>query len=150
MSSGPADACTGHGEDFSRLEYYLFEEADEAVLKILNAVPANGSSNVAVSGQKDRAVEALTKLERSSAGINKDWPDENRFHFEVLDIPPALAVKMTYRNRTTFTVFDIPQFIPDQKSITAWQAVYAADDGRFEPSSPLSSMAPAGRYSATS
>ncbi|MHB8502380.1 MAG: hypothetical protein ACYDCG_17405 [Candidatus Acidiferrales bacterium] len=135
MSSVPGNACNGRGDDFSRLEYYLFQQADKAVLQDLNETASGDSPNSAASGQKDQAIKALTSLERSSAEINKEWQEENRFHFEVLDISPVLIVKMTFRNRATFTVFGIPQFSDDQKTNTAWRAIYAADDGRFQPRS---------------
>ncbi len=135
MSSPPGNACNGKGDDFSRLEYYLFEQADQAVLRGLNEAKPGDSANASASEQKERAIKALSQLEHSSAEINKEWQEENRFHFEVLDVPPAFVVKMTFRNRATFTVFGIPQFSDDQKPNTAWRAIYAADDGRFEPRS---------------
>lgn len=135
MSSGPGNACDGRGDDFSRLEYYLFQQADEAVLQSLNETGSRDSASSPASGPKDRAIKALTSLERSSAEINKEWQEENRFHYEVLDIRPGLVVQMTYRNRATFTVFGIPQFSNDQKPNTAWRSIYAADDRRFEPRS---------------
>jgi hypothetical protein len=133
MSSAPGNACNGKGEDFSRLEYYLFERADEAVEQGLNGAESAPSANGRAIGYRDRAIRALTALEHASAEINKEWDEENRFHFEVLDIPPALVVKMTYRNRATFTVFGIPYLSDDDKPNTAWRAIGAADDGRFEP-----------------
>jgi hypothetical protein len=136
MSTGPGNACNGKGDDFSRLEYYLFEKADQGVLENLNRTgPPDDLTNSSTSDSKDRAIQILTELERSSAEFNKEWEEGNRFHFEVLDIPPTLVVKMTYRNRATFTVFGIPQLSDDQKPNTRWRAIYAADDGRFEPRS---------------
>jgi len=131
MSAAPGNACNSRGEDFSHLEFYLFEQADKAVLQGLNE--SGDSAKSPVVGQKERAIKALTRLEQSSAEINKDWQEENRFHFEVLDIAPALVVKMTYRNRATFSVFGIPQFSDDHRSNAAWRTIGAADDGRFEP-----------------
>lgn len=131
MSAAPGNTCNSRGEDFSRLEFYLFEQADKAVLQGLNE--SGDSAKSPVVGQKERAIKALTRLEQSSAEINKDWQEENRFHFEVLDIAPALVVKMTYRNRATFSVFGIPQFSDDHRPNAAWRTIGAADDGRFEP-----------------
>jgi len=130
MSTGPGNSCDWGGADFSRLEDDLFDQADEAVLQGLNgtAPPASPST----SRPKDRAVRALTALEHASAEINKDWPEGNRFHFDVLDVPPALVVKMTYRNRATFTFFGVPRVADDQRPNTAWRAIRAEDDGRFD------------------
>lgn len=140
MSSASGNACNGKGDDFSRLEYYLFEQADQTVLRDLKEAESGDSARSPASGQKDRAIKALIKLEHSSAEINKDWAEENRFHFEVLDIPPTLVVKMTYRNRATFTVFGVPQLSDDRKPNTAWKPIYATDEGRFEPRSGYDSV----------
>jgi hypothetical protein len=135
MSSGPANPCNGSGRDYSNLEYDLFGKADEAVVQALNrsATGLPDSQNQSVSGPKARALNALTELEHLSVDVNNKWPEENRFHFEILDVAPALVVKMTYRNRATFTVFAIPERETDDKSNASWKPVYTADSGRFEP-----------------
>lgn len=125
MSSGPADACRRES-DFSDTEFHLFEEADKAVTQRLNQ-PISGA------GRRQGATETLTKLEGLSARINRSWPEEKRFHFKVLDAPPALLVKMTYRNRATFSFFAVPDHGDANKPSTLWRKIYALDDHRYKP-----------------
>jgi hypothetical protein len=54
-------------------------------------------------------VNALRKIEGMSAEVNATWPEENRFHFDVLDLPPALVVKMIVRTHQRFFVFGVPE-----------------------------------------
>jgi hypothetical protein len=85
------------------LESLLFQDAAETLTKELNATPTGAAS------PGDRATETLKRLERASAEINAAWPEKNRFRFEILDIPPALVVKMTFRTQETFFVFGVPE-----------------------------------------
>jgi len=147
MASGPANPCTGRGEDYSHLEHALFRQADDAVIQALNqtsdasfsgpsTLTEKGSSG-SPSDQKDspraRALDAVYKLEHLSAEINRNWPEENRFHTEVFEFSPAVVVKMTYRNRATFSFFAIPELDPLGKPTKLWQRIGALDDGRSEP-----------------
>ena len=85
------------------VESPLFERAADVVTRGLNASPASPSS------PRDHAAEALKKLEQMSAEVNAAWPEENRFHFQILDLPPALVVKMTVRTHGRFFVFGVPE-----------------------------------------
>jgi hypothetical protein len=85
------------------VESPLFEQAADVVTQGLNASPAGPGSPL------ERAVEALKKLEQTSAEVNAAWPEENRFHFQILDLLPALVVKMTVRTHERFFVFGVPQ-----------------------------------------
>jgi hypothetical protein len=96
LAPAPGDACDFPDKDrdgiaFSDLEYQLFQQADKAIAQGLN--------------EKSSAASTLEKLERLSAEINKRWSDERQFHYQVIDIAPAVLVKMTYRNRATFSFF---------------------------------------------
>jgi len=105
ISSYAADPCSPPdvaNQDPAWDEYTVFNWAAAFVTQELNAPSAEPVS------PKERATKALDKLERISAEINKAWPDENRFHSQVLDIPPALVVKMTIRMQATFSVLGIP------------------------------------------
>jgi hypothetical protein len=142
MSPGPGDSCNAKGDDFSRLEYRLFERADDAVVQALNysstAIP--GSPNYSPSAPKAQALDALTTLQHLSAEINKSWPEENRFQFAILEISPVIVVKMTFRNRATFTVFAIPKLDANNKPNIRWEPVYGIDSGRFDPISGYDSL----------
>jgi hypothetical protein len=143
ISSAPANSCDYPQDDFSDLEQRIFEQADGAVVQGLNdksSAPLRGpaltrdssGSNPTGGGPRARAIEALEKLARLSAEINKSWPAENRFHFQVLDLAPALLVKMTYRNRATFSFFAIPQRDFGDKPAGLWRAIGALDDHRYK------------------
>jgi hypothetical protein len=95
------DPCDGF-QDSSDLESDAFHRAADIVTEGLNAAAAPGSP-------LERVTEALEKLERMSAEINAAWPEDNRFWFEVLDLPPVLVVKMGLRMHQTFFVFGRPE-----------------------------------------
>ncbi len=85
------------------VESPLFEHAADIVTQGLNVSPASPGS------PRDLAAEGLKKLEQMSAEVNAAWPEENRFHFQILDLPPALVVKMTVRTHGKFFVFGVPE-----------------------------------------
>jgi hypothetical protein len=80
----------------------LFDRAADAVIERLNET---GSAQ-----PRDRATAALKKLEQLSAETNAAWPEESRFHFQILDLSAsALAVKMAFRFGAKFYVFGVSQ-----------------------------------------
>jgi len=81
----------------------LFSRAADIVKERLNATLDSTKS------PESRASDALQKLEAMSGEINADWPEDNRFHFEILDIPPAMVVKMTFRTDGRYFVFAVPE-----------------------------------------
>ncbi|MGA2905666.1 MAG: hypothetical protein ABSD98_17720 [Candidatus Korobacteraceae bacterium] len=85
------------------VEAPIFERAADAVIKELNSTAGTTGS------PRERAVTALDKLEQISAEVNGAWPKENRLHFQILDLPPALVVKLTVRTHARFFVFGIPE-----------------------------------------
>lgn len=120
------DACLSlpeerKGWDPSESEYRLFSRGADVVVQALNATNANEAS------AKHRASEALEKLERMSIDVNASWPDENRFHFEILDISPALAVKMTIRSAATYFVFGVPRGEDSASANLRWQLIGSDD-----------------------
>jgi hypothetical protein len=114
---GPPDGPeeNGHTAD---LENRLFNQAEALVAEGLNAA-ASGSP-------QERATGALSKLEKMSAETNAAWPEENRFHFEVLDLAPAVLVKMSVRTHESFFVFGIPTADTGSRR-GAWLSVGSAD-----------------------
>ncbi len=101
----PPDPCDKSSEEFFGLEFEhsLFRQAADIFTQELNA------ANTGPTPPKDRAAEALKKLERVSTEANAAWPDENRFHFYIHDFPSLLVLKMTFRTHATFFVFGIPE-----------------------------------------
>jgi hypothetical protein len=112
LSSAPASACDGN-RDFDASVRQLLDHADMAVVRGLNGV-----SNARPAA---RVTDALSELERLSGEINKSWPEESRFHAEVFDVPPAVVVIMTYRERSTFSFFAIPERDASNKPTSLWQ-----------------------------
>jgi hypothetical protein len=124
LSSAPADSCRARpGQDLSDLELRLFMQADSAIARALN--DDEGSRPGATP--RARAIGALKRLELASAEINRAWPDDKRFHFELLDLPPILVVKMTYRNRARFSAFGSFTDTIDAARGKRWQPLGALD-----------------------
>ena len=80
-------------------------------------------------------------MESSGALINNNWGEENRFHFEVLDLPPAVVVKMTYRNRATLSLFAVWKGNKFNNAGTKWQSIGITDNHRDMPSGGYDSLA---------
>lgn len=125
IASAPANACEDRGPGLGDLESRLFEQADDAVAQNLN--------------EQSSASAALEVMEHLSSEINQSWPAEKRFHFQVLDVPPALLVKMTYRNRATFSFFAIPELDASNQPNRLWHTINA-DDYRLKPSGGYDSL----------
>jgi len=104
-SPDPCGPPYGEEKDWhsADVEMRLFDKAATFVTQELSAGIAGAGS------PRDRAAEALKRLERMSAEINSAWPGEHRFHFEILDLLPALGVKMTIRTHATVFVLGVPQ-----------------------------------------
>jgi hypothetical protein len=115
FSPDPCGPPYGAMPDSSDLESSAFYRAADMVTEDLNAVAATPKSPV------ERATETLGKLQRISAEINASWPEENRFRFEVLDLPPVLVVKVGLRTHETFFVFGGPDGKPGNAK-QAWHS----------------------------
>ena len=122
LSAAPAETCFSE-RDFGEAERQFLQQADNAVIRGLN----NGSD----SSPAARATNALAEVERLSAQINSSWPDESRFHSEVVDIPPAVIVVISYRDRETFSFFAIPEIDYSSKPTHLWQT-NGLDPGRYK------------------
>jgi len=86
--------------DTTKLENKLFDQADAAIVEALNtsaATPAETTSRV------------LKMMQNISSTANQTWPDNRRFHYELLVIDPVLVVKFRIRSRSTFSVFAVPE-----------------------------------------
>jgi hypothetical protein len=109
------------------LESRVFDVAAAMITTTLNAEAYSHRS------PKERAVELLRTLEAVSAQVNSAWPEESRFHFEVLDLSPALVVKTSIRARQTFFVFGVAE--EDGKGIgnARWRLVGSRTDDADRP-----------------
>ncbi|MDR3751212.1 MAG: hypothetical protein P4K94_06965 [Terracidiphilus sp.] len=132
FSPDPCGPPYGRERDWhsADVENPLFEQAGNFVEQELNATRPETIS------PQDRTTESLKKLERLSAEINASWPDENRFHFQILNLPPALVLKITIRSHARFFVFGVPEEISGQPN-RLWRRV-GSDDESFEHESPSS------------
>jgi hypothetical protein len=106
MADFSPDPCgPPYGQEKDRhsenVEIRLFDQAQQVIAQELNA---SAESSLP---PRARAEEALKKLAGMSAEVNAAWPEENRFHFQILELPPALVVKMGIRTHETFFVFGI-------------------------------------------
>jgi hypothetical protein len=115
------------------VESHLFQKAADVVARELNASPAGPGS------PRERAEEALNRLERMSADINASWPEKNRFHFQVLDLSSALVIEMTARTHGGFFVFGIPQE-DSGKPNRLWHSI-GSDDESVEHDAPQTYLA---------
>jgi len=105
FSPDPCGPPYGEEKDWHSgdVELRLFSQAADIVTTALNA------SSSSPELPRERAAAALKKLEQMSAEINAPWPDENRFHFQILDLSPAVVVKVSLRTHGTFFVFGMPE-----------------------------------------
>jgi hypothetical protein len=71
----------------------------------------------------ERVAIVLGELEKMSAEINSSWSEENRLHFQIVDFPPAIVLKMGFRDRETFSVFAIPARADSAQQKGSWQEV---------------------------
>jgi hypothetical protein len=82
--------------------------SEDLLFRSVNALVAdrlNGPIPAQTSEAEARARSALLKLEHSSSEINKSWPSEERFHFEVLALHPAILLRMSYRDQARLVLF---------------------------------------------
>ena len=121
LAAFPPDPCApleGGEPDWhlvNDIELRAFDQAESIVTESLNAPAAD------VKLEKEHATESLKQLEKISAELTSGWPKENRFHFQLLDLAPALIVKMTIHTNATFVVFGIPHDVTGQLNV-AWQS----------------------------
>ena len=133
LSPDPCDPPSPREKEWTRAdsEFRLFSRAADIVAEALNAASTNAGS------PRDRAAAALRNLEKVSSEINADWPEDNRFHFEILDIPPLLVVKMEFRTSARYFAFAIPHEEVSEKAQPVWHEV-GSDDVSLEQDSARS------------
>jgi hypothetical protein len=77
-------------------ENELFAQVDRAMLKALNT--RTGSPVAA-------AEKTLQELQRIGQQVDRDWPEERQFHYQLLDISPLIVVKLAIRSRAVFLAY---------------------------------------------
>jgi hypothetical protein len=133
LSPDPCDPPSPREKEWTRAdsEFRLFSRGADIVAEALNAASSNTGS------PKDRAAAALGKLEEASSEINTDWPEDNRFHFQILDVPPLLVVKMEFRTSERYFAFGVPKEQVSEKDRPVWHEV-GSDDVSIEQESARS------------
>jgi len=121
IASEPPDDCGWANETelstgVHKVEDNLFKNVEDAVLASMNGAPAAPSS---------AADAVLQELEKISSQVDAGWPQERRFHYQLLDLKTAMVLKLTIRSRATFSVFAIPALLAEggRKENAAWRQV---------------------------
>jgi hypothetical protein len=129
-SPDPCGPPYGTEEDWHTFgdESSIFESAADLVTQGLD------TTSVGPGSATDRATLTMKRLEKMSAEVNAAWPEERRFHFEILDLSTALVVKMTLRTQARFFVFGQTANHSRQSS-QLWKRV-GEDDVFFERKAP--------------
>ncbi|HXS97566.1 MAG TPA: hypothetical protein VN736_23365 [Candidatus Limnocylindrales bacterium] len=118
------DPCLEDLDAPVNLEANILSQAAELVTQRLNT--ESESSN-----PQTLATTALKTLELQSSVTNLAWPEEARFRFEVLEVPPILVVKLGIRTQeTVFVLFRQP---PSRGKRSAWEysSIYSQMDHAF-------------------
>jgi hypothetical protein len=104
VSESP-DTCSGPWSpdlDPGGNEQSILEESSNLFLQQLN----RGGPDL--NSASERAAEALDDIKTQSAKKNAAWPEENRFHYELLSIPPAVVLKVGIGTHESYFAFGIP------------------------------------------
>jgi len=110
LAPGPSDFCNWNGigvevPEAKDVESRIFDHAAAFIEEELNTLAG------AKQSPHERASGALLKLEKLSAELLAAWPEDRRFHGEIIDLPPALIATMRIRDRGTFTFFALTEEI---------------------------------------
>ena len=121
FSPDPCGPPYGFDQDSTHLESKIIQAAAEEVTRALNSLPTSANT------PKERATESLEAIRKMSAEVDGAWPEENRFQFEVLDLSPALVLKIAIRSHAHYYVFGIPDDTSSGKPNHEWQQVGSDD-----------------------
>jgi len=121
LTSEPPDDCGLANESdpskvVHKVEDDLFKSVEDTVLASMNGAPAAPAS---------AAGAVLQELEKIGSQVDTSWPQERRFHYQLLDLKTAMVLKLTIRSRATFSVLAVPALLPEgrRKKNTAWRQV---------------------------
>jgi len=101
LAPDPCFPEQGQNADPSAI-YRFFPAAADGIVAELNA------PSPALARPLDRARGALDRLEQMSAAMNGAWPEEERFHYEILDLPPTFVVTMSMASSAAYYLFAVP------------------------------------------
>ncbi|HEX7758727.1 MAG TPA: hypothetical protein VF459_04445 [Caulobacteraceae bacterium] len=129
MAPMTPDDCTLPLPSASTVDVHQSEDLLFRAVDALVADRLNGPTSAKPSEAESRARAALLEIEHSSSDINKGWPPEERFHFEVLALHPAILVRMSYRDQAMFVLFG-SYYLDKNAAVdpgTRWRGVDVAD-----------------------
>jgi hypothetical protein len=124
LAAAPPDDCpTLHPGGYSAAahggENDLFDATDQAVVAAVDGPESVGHA-------PSVADLVLHQLQDTSAQANASWPEERRFHYQILDLGTAIVLKYTIRTRATFSVLGIPAFfsgVDERRNNNYWVQV---------------------------
>jgi hypothetical protein len=122
--SAPPDICGAPpmaNLDPDDVELSILRVAADETLHALNA------GEPELNKARDQATVALKKIEGISSQFNAKWPQENRFHFQLIDVAPALVLKVGIGTHEQFFVIGIPEMDGFGKANRLWRVVGEED-----------------------
>lgn len=129
MAPASPDDCSLPDSTASAVDIHQVEDRLFSTVNARLADQLNGPTPARTSDAESRARSVLLAVERSSSEINKPWPAEERFHFEVLAVHPAILVRMSYRGQVRIVMFGAYELgrnaSPDPG--TKWREISLAD-----------------------
>jgi hypothetical protein len=119
--------------DLDDVEQSILSETANLVLNALN------TGEPETSAARDRAETALKSLEDLSGKVNAAWPNESRFHAQILNISPVLVLKAGIGTHERVFVLGIPEKDDGGRTNRIWRQV-DEDDSTFEHPAPRNWM----------
>ncbi|HEX4320152.1 MAG TPA: hypothetical protein VHZ52_04570 [Acidobacteriaceae bacterium] len=120
MGTTTADNCdlpaANEPADEDKIESAILEAAEDRVLEELNARATKPEQAKAIINQR---LELFQKMGEDTEAI---WPKENRWHFEVAEMLPAIVIKFEYRTEGHFRAFGIERSTEKGKP-SQWQSL---------------------------
>lgn len=105
IAPASADDCSAPVATASTVDVQPSEDRLFNTVEALVTDRLNGPTPTQASDAESRARSALLAVEHASSQINRSWPDEDRFHFEVLPLRPTIVVRLSYRGHARLFLF---------------------------------------------
>jgi hypothetical protein len=118
LTSAPPDTCMVPplvDLNPDQIEQSILDETAALALQQLNLAGPE------LPAARERATESLSQIMALSGTANADWPEESRFHFEFLSIPPALVLRVGIGTHEGYFIFGVPVKYGSGKTNLLWQ-----------------------------
>jgi hypothetical protein len=136
IASAPPDTCGAPpiaNLDPDDVELSILRKTPDVVLQAMNAGEPEPDA------ARDRANAALKRIEELSNELNAAWPKESRFHYQLLDVAPALVLKVGIGTHEKFFVIGFPEKDSFGKPNRLWRVV-GEDHSELDHPAPQSWM----------